>query len=164
MFRATILLTFAFAISTAIAAPVPRPSEKEILAKYWGKTEGQGEFELKGKQLTIRTGGQPARGIIHHDRMDMPRATRFIAGDFEVTVKVVDAALPKKDSKHEDAARRFIALVDELYDRNVNLIVSAAAPPGELYHGNKLAFEFQRTQSRLIEMQSEEYLSRPHRA
>src|SRR5262245_7681165 len=103
MLRATILFAFAFAVSTAVAAPVPPPSEKELLAKHWGKTEGQGEFELKGKQLTIRTGGQPARGIIHRERMDMPRATRFVTGDFEVTVKIVDSMLPKKDSKHEDA-------------------------------------------------------------
>ncbi|MEZ5498779.1 MAG: cell division protein ZapE [Steroidobacteraceae bacterium] len=70
--------------------------------------------------------------------------------------------VPVFDARHEDAARRFIALVDELYDRSVNLIVSAAAPPGELYRGSKLTFEFRRTASRLMEMQSEDYLSRAH--
>ena len=63
-----------------------------------------------------------------------------------------------------NAARRFIALVDELYDHNVNLILSAAAPPNEIYRGERLTFEFQRTVSRLIEMQTEEYLAREHRA
>jgi len=64
----------------------------------------------------------------------------------------------------EDAARRFIELVDELYDRGVNLVVSAAAVAIDLYDGERLRAEFARTESRLIEMQSEEYLAREHRA
>ncbi|HEY6892920.1 MAG TPA: cell division protein ZapE [Rhodanobacteraceae bacterium] len=64
----------------------------------------------------------------------------------------------------EDAARRFIELVDELYDRGVNLVVSAAAPAVDLYDGERLRAEFARTESRLIEMQSEDYLAREHRA
>jgi cell division protein ZapE len=64
----------------------------------------------------------------------------------------------------ENAARRFISLVDEFYDRAVKLVVSAAAPVTELYRGSKLNFEFERTKSRLIEMQSQDYLSRPHQA
>ena len=54
-------------------------------------------------------------------------------------------------------------MVDELYDRNVNLIVSAAAAPQDLYRGQRVAFQFERTTSRLIEMQSEEYLAREHK-
>jgi len=76
---------------------------------------------------------------------------------------VIVADVPILDSLRENQARRFIALVDELYDRNVNLIVSAAAPPVELYRGDRLAFQFERTASRLIEMQSEDYLAREHR-
>ena len=77
---------------------------------------------------------------------------------------VIVANVPRFTTQRENAARRFIALVDEFYDHNVNLIVSAAAPPTDLYHGERLAFEFQRTVSRLIEMQTEEYLAREHRA
>lgn len=76
---------------------------------------------------------------------------------------VVLSNVPVLDSLHDDEARRFIALVDELYDRNVHLIVSAAAPPAGLYRGERLAFEFRRTASRLSEMQSTEYLAREHR-
>ncbi|MDP2226785.1 MAG: cell division protein ZapE [Moraxellaceae bacterium] len=76
---------------------------------------------------------------------------------------VLLARVPQMDDQLNDAARRFINLVDEFYDRNVNLIVSAAVPIHELYVGSKLAFEFQRTQSRLLEMQSREYLAREHR-
>lgn len=58
----------------------------------------------------------------------------------------------------DDPARRFIAVVDEIYDRRVHLIISAAAPIRELYRDGRVSFEFQRTVTRLIEMQSEEYL------
>jgi cell division protein ZapE len=72
--------------------------------------------------------------------------------------------VPRFTEKKEDQARRFISLVDEFYDRNVKLILSAEAAILDLYHGNRLTFEFQRTESRLQEMQSHEYLAREHRA
>ncbi|MGH8299062.1 MAG: cell division protein ZapE [Steroidobacteraceae bacterium] len=75
---------------------------------------------------------------------------------------VVVSGVPVMDALREDEARRFIALVDELYDRCVNLVASAAAPPTQLYRGERLTLEFQRTVSRLTEMQSEEYLARGH--
>ncbi|HHI76129.1 MAG TPA: cell division protein ZapE [Gammaproteobacteria bacterium] len=71
--------------------------------------------------------------------------------------------LPTMGAGRDDRTRRFIFLVDELYDRRVKLVVSAAAPPGRLYRGERLAFEFQRTASRLLEMQGEDYLGSPHR-
>ena len=64
----------------------------------------------------------------------------------------------------ESEARRFIALVDEFYERHVKLVVSAQAPLHEIYKGERLKFEFQRCLSRLQEMQSEEYLTREHLA
>lgn len=84
-----------------------------------------------------------------------------IARDYQ---SVVLSDIPVLDEQRENPARRFIALVDELYDHGVNLVVSAHAPAPDLYVGSRLRFEFERTVSRLIEMQSEEYLARPHRA
>jgi cell division protein ZapE len=72
--------------------------------------------------------------------------------------------VPLLGPEAENAARRFVSLVDEFYDRAVKLIVSAARPAPEIYRGTKLTFEFERTRSRLVEMQSQEYLSRPHQA
>jgi cell division protein ZapE len=63
----------------------------------------------------------------------------------------------------DDIARRFINMVDEFYDRNVKLIISAEVELKDLYTGGRLNFEFQRTLSRLLEMQSHEFLSRPHK-
>ena len=82
-----------------------------------------------------------------------------IARDFH---SVVLSGVPVLDDDRRDPLRRFIHLVDELYDRNVNLIVSAAAPPEGLYRGRKLIEPFQRTRSRLVEMQSTVYLGRGH--
>lgn len=65
-------------------------------------------------------------------------------------------------ARQDDAARRFISLVDELYDSRVNLYLSAEVPLEHLYSGGSLSFEFKRTYSRLIEMQSSEYLSSGH--
>ncbi|HGH3372843.1 TPA: cell division protein ZapE [Kluyvera cryocrescens] len=62
----------------------------------------------------------------------------------------------------ESEARRFIALVDEFYERHVKLVVSAEVELYNIYQGERLKFEFQRCLSRLQEMQSEEYLKRPH--
>ena len=71
--------------------------------------------------------------------------------------------IPPLNSFNDNAARRFITLVDEFYDRGVKLVVSAAAPPTALYHGERLRFEFERAASRLIEMQTQAYLAGEHR-
>ncbi|WP_413505252.1 cell division protein ZapE [Serratia grimesii] len=62
----------------------------------------------------------------------------------------------------ENTARRFLALVDEFYERHVKLVISAEASMFEIYQGERLKFEYQRCLSRLQEMQSEEYLKLPH--
>jgi cell division protein ZapE len=83
-----------------------------------------------------------------------------IARDYHT---VLVSAVPGFDAASDDQARRFVALVDELYDRNVKLVIAAAAAPEALYRGERLAFEFERTRSRLVEMQSHDYLARPHK-
>jgi cell division protein ZapE len=72
--------------------------------------------------------------------------------------------IPVLSPSHEDAARRFVMLIDELYDRGVKTVVSAAAEPAALYRGERLRFEFQRAASRLVEMQTQAYLAGRHHA
>ena len=77
---------------------------------------------------------------------------------------VIISNVPRLDDAALDAARRFINLIDAFYDRRVKLILSAAAPIPQLYGGTRLAMEFERTRSRLLEMQSRDYLGLEHRA
>jgi cell division protein ZapE len=120
-------------------------------------------IEIEGRRIpVIRERG----GVVWFNFMDLCSGPRSQEDYIEIArnyQSVIVSDVPVFDSLHEDEARRFIALVDELYDRNVNLIASAAAPPIELYRGDRVAFQFERTASRLIEMQSEEYLAREHR-
>jgi cell division protein ZapE len=77
------------------------------------------------------------------------------------TIMIIN--VPCFDATNDNAARRFIMAIDEFYDRGVKIIVSAAAQPTALYHGERLTFEFERAASRLMEMQAHDYLAGVHR-
>ncbi|HEY2344870.1 MAG TPA: cell division protein ZapE [Xanthomonadaceae bacterium] len=107
-----------------------------------------------------------ADGIVWFDFAQLCEGPRAVADYIEIakdyhTVLISD--VPVFDREHEDAAKRFILLIDELYDRHVNLLASAAAAPTALYRGHRHAAEFARTESRLIDMQSDDYLALEHR-
>ncbi|MEH6578760.1 MAG: cell division protein ZapE [Amphritea sp.] len=114
-------------------------------------------IELARHYHTIILSNIPPLGGIAYERIkargteDGSSAVR--AGDREVILARMD-----------DPARRFISLIDELYDRCVNLFLSAVVPLDQLYIEGSLMFEFARTHSRLVEMQSVEYQSRPHQS
>ncbi len=90
------------------------------------------------------------------------------AGDFIEIARAFNTVLlsgvPQLGEDDADAARRFIIMVDEFYDRGVKLLLNAQTPLAALYQGERLAFEFHRTVSRLTEMQTQDYLARPHLA
>lgn len=72
--------------------------------------------------------------------------------------------LPVLNAEHEASARRFVHLIDAFYDHRIKLVIAAQAPILDLYPGGFLDFPFERIQSRLIEMQSRDYLAEPVRA
>lgn len=76
---------------------------------------------------------------------------------------VLISNVPQLGANKDDAARRFLALVDEFYERRVKLILSASVPLEDIYAGGKLEFEYRRCISRLQEMQSHEYLAQAHK-
>src|SRR5690606_36717055 len=89
-----------------------------------------------------------------HDYLDL-------ADQFQ-TVIVTD--VPRLSPRQASEARRFTWLVDVLYDHKVKLILSAQCPADELYTQGPMSNEFSRTVSRLMEMQSREYLAETRRA
>ncbi|HEY6543809.1 MAG TPA: AFG1/ZapE family ATPase, partial [Dokdonella sp.] len=107
-----------------------------------------------------------AEGVAWFEFAQLCEGPRAVADYIELAREyhtIVMSHVPQFTPQQEDAARRFIELVDEAYDRGVKLVLSAAAPIVELYDGERLRAEFARTESRLIEMQSEDYLAREHR-
>jgi cell division protein ZapE len=128
------------------------------------RVEEHHELEVNGRALEAR---RCAKGIAWFDFRALCDGPRSQADYIEIArwyPTIILSGVPELDEYHENQARRFIALVDEFYDRRVKLVVSAARPPDALYSGNRLRFEFERTVSRLIEMQSLEYLHLPHLA
>jgi cell division protein ZapE len=121
-------------------------------------------LDINGRD--VRT-TQCAKGIAWFEFADLCDGPRSQNDYIEIArwyPTVIVSGVPQLDSTLENQARRFIALVDEFYDRRVKLILSAARPVHSLYAGDRLDFEFDRTISRLIEMQSTDYLAAPHLA
>jgi cell division protein ZapE len=94
---------------------------------------------------------------------DGPRSQNDYIELARVYHAVLIANVPQMGVDSDDQARRFVNLVDEFYDRSVKLVITAAVSLLDLYSGGRLEFEFQRTVSRLQEMQSHEYLAREHK-
>ena len=127
-----------------------------------GSAHTDAVIEIAGRTLQCR---QLASGVVWFDFPELCDGPRGVADYIEIarqfqTVFVQD--IPHMDDMGNDRAKRFISMVDEFYDRNVKLLVSAQAPAQRLYGGKRLAREFARTASRLVEMQSHEYLGRAH--
>ena len=106
-----------------------------------------------------------APGVAMADYMDwcarpMGAADFLCIADHFHTVILAD--IPKMGPDSQDKAARFVTMIDSFYERKVKFICSAAASPDKLYVEGDGAFEFQRTVSRLMEMQSPEYLALPH--
>ncbi len=106
-------------------------------------------------------------GIAWFDYAALCEGPRSVADYIELATShnmLIVSGVPRFDDDSNDPARRFVHLVDEVYDRGVKLAASSAVPIAALYAGTRLLREFERTISRLIEMQREDYLARAHRA
>lgn len=125
-------------------------------------TVADGTIEIQGREIPTR---YRAEDLVWFDFESICGGPRSPADYIEIaqlfhTVLISD--IPQLDSSNDDKVRRFVSLVDEFYDHKVKLIISAATVLRDIYHGNELKFAFKRTESRLLEMQSHEYLALEH--
>jgi len=128
-----------------------------------GARRPETEIVVNGRAIAVK---RRAEGVIWFDFAALCEGPRSVADYIELAQSfntVLISGVPTLSPQMEDAARRFVNLIDEFYDHGVNLVLSAAAAPSGLYRGERLRAEFARTQSRLTEMQSAEYLARAHR-
>jgi cell division protein ZapE len=120
-------------------------------------------MEVNGRYITCRCRADDVGWFDFGELCDGPRSQNDYIELSRMFHAVLVSGVPGFGPDQSDQARRFINLVDEFYDRNVKLVLAAAEPLLELYKGGGLSFEFQRTISRLQEMQSFEYLAREHK-
>lgn len=120
-------------------------------------------LEVEGREIRVRYLADDVAWFDFAALCDGPRSQNDYIELAREYHAVLISDVPQFDVNRDDQARRFINLVDEFYDRNVKLVLAAAVPLDQLYCGPRLKFEFERTKSRLLEMQSHEYLAREHR-
>ncbi len=119
------------------------------------------QLDIEGRVLRAR---RHAEGVVWFDFDVLCGGPRGQADYIELAENyhtVLMSGIPRFSAEEGDRRRRFTWLIDEFYDRRVKLVASAAAAPDHLYAG-EAGIEFERTVSRLIEMQTREYLGREH--
>ena len=147
--------------------PPGAEAERALLRIFASQAQGpaqeQGDLEINGRAIPLR---RQAPGVLWFEFDALCEGPRGVADYITLARRVptvIVSGVPQFSIDSEDAAKRFVLLVDEFYDRHVKLVLSAAAPITELYDGERHRAAFSRTESRLIEMQSEHYLALPHR-
>jgi cell division protein ZapE len=149
---------------------VPADEDAEVALdiawqKLTGTLEGEArDLHLHGRVLRVPEVAMGVARFTFGQLCEQPLgANDYLRLAYEFHTLIVDN-IPVMDVPERNAAKRFIILIDTLYDNAVKLVASAAAEPPELYLGNEgyEAHEFRRTASRLIEMRSEGYLALPH--
>lgn len=133
------------------------------LAPATDEVEEAVEIEVEGRRIPCRFIAEDVIWFDFEVICNIPRSQNDyieLAKEFHA---VLVGNVHQMGRKNDDHARRFVNMVDEFYDRNVKLVLSAEVDMASLYTEGKLSFEFERTRSRLLEMQSHDYLARPHR-
>jgi len=129
-----------------------------------GATPRPVKLDVNGREIEV---SRAAEGIAFVTFKEMC-ARALGPGDYLVVSErfhtVIIKDVPKLGPHNRNEAKRFVTLIDALYEAKSKLICSAEVNPAELYTEGDGAFEFERTVSRLMEMQSVEYLELPHKS
>jgi len=146
--------------------PLNEQTHAHLLASFQRLAPEEGQMgetlEVNGRYLpTVYL----ADGIVWFDFQVLCNIPRAVADYIKLAQcfnTVIVSNIPRMGEADNDNVLRLINLVDEFYDRNVKLMLSAQTPPEQLYTGHRQALQFQRTISRLHEMRSHTYLQKPH--
>lgn len=151
-------------------SPLDAAADKNLL-RYFHELAPDHQAHSEGEPIRINNRDIPTRleadDVVLFDFTEICEGPRSQNDYIEISRlyhAVLVSNVRQMGRQNDDVARRFIALVDEFYEHNVKLIMSAEVPVDELYAGGRLSFEFRRCLSRLREMQSHEYLAREHKA
>lgn len=125
--------------------------------------EANTKVEILGRQIPAKAVCDDIGWFDFYALCDGPRSQNDYIELGKLFHAVIISDVPQMGLKNDDLARRFVNLIDEFYDRGVKVIMSAETAIPDMYTKGKLEFEFQRTTSRMLEMQSHDYLTREHR-
>jgi cell division protein ZapE len=146
----------------AHSCATPPALRDRFAALAGGDATGPTTLVIEGRPLRAVATGHDIAWFEFSELCEGPRSQNDYIELARLFGTLFIANIPQFTPQDEDAARRFIMLIDELYDRDVKIVVSAAAAPALLYRGERLQFEFQRAASRLVEMQTQHYLAGQH--
>ena len=153
--------------SPVYRAPLDIDSDAWLQARWSGlggdDAHQDAGIDIDGRRIPVRA---RYKGMCWFDFDALCEGPRGNADYIEIAREfhtVFIGGIPRLSAERDDAARRFVHLIDELYDRHVNLVCTAEDAPMQLYAGERLAAAFERTASRLVEMQSAGYLCLEHR-
>jgi cell division protein ZapE len=121
------------------------------------------DVEVLGRNIPLKAVCDDVAWFDFYGLCDGPRSQNDYIELGKLYHAILISNVPVMGVKNDDLARRYINLIDEFYDRGVKVIMSADAPIHEMYTGGSLDFAFQRTTSRMLEMQSHDYLAREHK-
>jgi len=127
-----------------------------------GKNENIKSMSISGRDLPVINRCGDVLWVDFETLCNTPRSTTDYIELATTFQTVLLSNVPVLNEDQNDAARRLVNLIDEFYDRHIKLVVSAQAQPDALYTGKRLKFEFVRAASRLVEMQTRDYLAVGH--
>jgi cell division protein ZapE len=147
-------------------SPLGAETDAELLGEFRRLAntapEGPGELPVNERVIPYRLRAEDMIWFDFEALCGPPRSKNDYIELARCHQTVFISDIPVMGSSRDDRTRRFIFLIDEFYDRRVKLVLSAETAPSRLYAGERLAFEFQRTVSRLTEMQTPGFIGKPH--
>jgi cell division protein ZapE len=150
------------AYHTPLGAPADR-ALRDAFARLAEAADEDPHLTIEQREIVAR---RRAGGVVWFDFRTLCGGPRSQNDYLEIATQfhtVILSDVPRMGAAMSSEARRFTWLIDVFYDQRVKLLMSAECPPEELYTAGAMVHEFQRTVSRIVEMQSREYLEAPRR-